>query len=318
MGTYMKIKQLDTTKIAETAKFLENFKDEDGYSICGLWTQEDVDIETAKANGNPTYLPLGYGQIKLSTTSDEELELLTDILVEAIETFDLKLELPTNADDYFSEKQLSKIYDLDLFKSEKLNDELEWAEYTKQKKLALDKKRTELNGGVMYVDSWGTNGFWLIFGNVENSSFLQYEFEANGETHKDLYRDEKGDSYLLIPLMEFGHNGVEKVYSALEYAWNNLGLRTQPYQILAQVYGILPKQIKFGRVTLSNLGYTPKYETDRAITYCDLRGKFVANKYFTSSFEHNDTLTHLVSKSGIIFAIKKSDLAEFVKTTITA
>ena len=264
MGTYLKFIQEDETKVKATDETLATFKDEDGDSIMGLWTQADVDIEQDKLNngghGVPEYMEIGEGQVKLSGTSEENLEVIANALSVIVKEHNTTIsEMPTNALDYFSAEQVELFYSLEKLAEENKIADAEHTSYLNARSAALAKKQEELNGGAMYVKSWGNGGFWLIFGSVDTPKFLKYEFEVDESIHSDIYKDKKGDSYLLIPLMGFGPKGVEKVYDALSYAWDNLGLRTQPNTILAQVYGVIPKDMKFGRVTLNQLGYTPQY-----------------------------------------------------------
>jgi len=315
MGTYMQIIQRDENKIQETATFLEKVEDSEGYSIVGLWTQADIDIENSKINGTPDFLPLGVGQFKLSSTSEENIELFVNVVSEAMDLYGLEVEdLPSNADDYLSDEDIEKLYGLKNYQDFKQSEEEYWQGYSKAKAKALKEEQEKLNGGVMFVDSWGIKGFWLIFGNVEKPSYLKYEFEYDGEKHSDLYRDKEGNSYLLIPLMSMSHDGVEKVYEALAYAWDNLGLRTNILSILAQVYNVFPKQIKFGRTKLSHLDYVPNYDIDRAIIFNEEKEKFEVVAYSLAKWKPMEIKNYFVSASGIVFAIQKKNTGKFVDT----
>jgi len=324
MGTYINFTQTDIMKITDTEKTLSKYKDSEGYTI-SLWSQEDIDIENKKVketgSGCPDFLKLGEGQFKLSSTSDEDIAMFVAVIKEAVINNNLTINnMPGNADDYFTETQIEDIYGLKKFVSMKQKQDEEYIAYRKAREIALKTKQDELNGGVKLVESWGIQNMWLIFGNVDKPKFLQFTWEANGETHSDIYRDTNGLSYLLIPLMDMGPNGVEKVNDALDYAWNNLGLRTQPIEILAEVYSIYPSELRIGRVKLFEANYLRPDEVERGIYFDTKKSKYaykaisITDLYLT----HRETpQVRFISSSGITFAIAKKDLGAFVMQSIT-
>jgi len=320
MGTYINFKQTDETKVTETAAFLEKHHDEEGYSIAGLWTQEDIDIETKKlkdtGSGCPDFLELGEGQFKLSATSDEDINTFIQIISEAVIYFGLTInKMPSNADDYLTDIQIDSIYGLQKFKDFQKKEEDHYAKYDKARKEALSIKQKDLKGGVKLVETWGIQKMWLIFGTAETPQFLHYTWEVDGEEYKDLYRDEKGLSYLLIPLMDMGPNGVTKVNDYLNYAWEHMGLRTQPLEILADVYNIYPKELKIGRVKLFEANYLKNSDIERGIYFDTDKNKFAyKNIALTDLYLNNIKIPqkYFISSSGITFSIASKDIGAFV------
>jgi hypothetical protein len=107
------------------------------------------------------------------------------------------------------------------------------------KKLPVDlRTKRNLQGGLMLCKSWGLQPFWVIFGKVKDDYpvFLK-DRQYEDENYNNIYRDDSGYAYLLLPLLPLDNNQldfVEKVYSN---AWS-MGLRESFNLFIPFVYGL--------------------------------------------------------------------------------
>lgn len=106
-------------------------------------------------------------------------------------------------------------------------------------KLPADQRtKRDLQGGLMLCKSWGLKPFWVIFGKVKNDEpvFLKdriYEDDA----YNNLYRDDSGYAYLMLPLLPLDNKQLEFVEKVYNEAWS-MGLRENFNLFIPFVYGL--------------------------------------------------------------------------------
>lgn len=99
-----------------------------------------------------------------------------------------------------------------------------------------EKTKTNLQSGLLLCKSFSPNPFWVVFGNVEKPTFLKEKIFAD-DIYNNIYRDNKGLAYLMIPLMPLNNKQVEFAYEVFDRAWS-MGLREDPNYFLPMVYGM--------------------------------------------------------------------------------
>lgn len=106
----------------------------------------------------------------------------------------------------------------------------------KPKKLPKDQQtKDDLQSGQFLCKSWGLKPFWIVFGNVDQPTFMKKRIYVD-DLYNDLYKDKQGYAYMLFPLLPFGNDSLEKAYDWFDYAWE-LGLRETANFILPILYG---------------------------------------------------------------------------------
>ena len=99
-----------------------------------------------------------------------------------------------------------------------------------------EQTKPDLQSGLFFCKSWGFEPFWVVFGNVERPCFLK-EKKYKDDLMNNIYRDKKGLTYLMIPLLPLNNRQIEFVQEVYEHAYN-LGLRENYNFIIPLVYGL--------------------------------------------------------------------------------
>jgi hypothetical protein len=106
-------------------------------------------------------------------------------------------------------------------------------------KLPIDQRtKRDLQGGLMLCKSWGLQPFWVVFGKVKDDQpcFMKDRiYEDN--SYNNLYRDDSGYAYLLIPLLPLDNRQLDFVEQVYSNAWN-MGLRESFNLFIPFVYGL--------------------------------------------------------------------------------
>jgi hypothetical protein len=93
-----------------------------------------------------------------------------------------------------------------------------------------------LQSGLFLCKSWSNQPFWVIFGNVDKPKFMKTRIYKE-DIYNNIYRDEKGFAYLMLPLLPINNKQVEFVIEVYKHA-ANLGLRENFYFIIPLVYNL--------------------------------------------------------------------------------
>jgi len=105
------------------------------------------------------------------------------------------------------------------------------------KKLPVDEQRiNSLQGGLFLCKSFSPDPFWIIFGKVDNPSFLKDKIYEN-DMYNYLYRDKKGYGYLMIPTLPINDKQMEFLSKVYDYAFKH-GLRENFNFIIPLLYGL--------------------------------------------------------------------------------
>jgi len=125
----------------------------------------------------------------------------------------------------------------------------------------------DLQGGNMLCKSFSIEPFWVVFGKVDEPKFMTVRIYED-EIMNNIYRDKKGLSYLLIPLMtldgkKFGSLTRDEFFTR---AWN-MGLREHPNMFFPLVYKFQLKETskKFFQEVANEFSahYTPEELLER-------------------------------------------------------
>lgn len=103
-------------------------------------------------------------------------------------------------------------------------------------KLPKDQQtKDDLQSGQYLCKSWGLEPFWIVFGNVDMPIFMKKKIYVD-DLYNNLYKDKKGYSYMLFPLLPFDNDSLTKAYGWFDRAWD-MGLRETANFILPILYG---------------------------------------------------------------------------------
>jgi hypothetical protein len=86
-----------------------------------------------------------------------------------------------------------------------------------------ERTKHDLLGGLMLCKSWGLQPFWVVFGNVDEPMFMKDRIFED-DINNNLYKDKKGYTYLLLPLLPINNEQLKFVEKVYDNAWN-MGLR---------------------------------------------------------------------------------------------
>lgn len=179
-------------------------------------------------NLGKTFCP-EFGSLKFDIaydrTEQDQIDLITEYLITNISlikkgegSFDSFVNM-TKLDDDLKESLLS------LYKENKL------------KKLPVkDRYIPDLQSGIMLAKSYSPNPFWLVYGNVDEPNFLKTRIYVD-DVNNNIYRDEKGYGYLLMPTMPLDAN-LKWFINIYSIAFD-MGLREEANYVLSNLYGVL-------------------------------------------------------------------------------
>ena len=90
----------------------------------------------------------------------------------------------------------------------------------------------------MLCKSWGLQPFWVIFGKVKDDQpiFLKDRIYED-DLYNNLYRDDSGYAYLMLPLLPLNDRQLEFVEKVYKEAWS-MGLRENFNLFIPFVYGL--------------------------------------------------------------------------------
>ncbi len=257
MGTYIKFR-VDEARRKKAGAWLRKVS----ANKLGLWDERDQKIERAKPHGQPDYLPLGVGQHKLSggCESDEEAsELITTLILAKIKYGLECFDVPSNVGDYISDIHLPQLIDLPHWKAVWEAEEAEEVLWAVARKKAQRGARKAHPGGVgVLVKTWSDSLAHLVCVDIAPSEFamprwwgVSYDQKGRwamslsprpGERF-ELHHDDKHRGFLAIPMMALvargAPGGYDDVWAYLARA-QDIGLRTDPDEIMEKVYHIAP------------------------------------------------------------------------------
>lgn len=94
----------------------------------------------------------------------------------------------------------------------------------------------DLQGGLFLCKSWSIKPFWVIFGNVDSPVFMKDRIYED-DLYNNLYKDNKGYAYLLVPLMPLNDKQLDFVMKVYNEMWD-MGLREDFNFIIPVIYGL--------------------------------------------------------------------------------
>ena len=121
--------------------------------------------------------------------------------------------------------------------SQKKKDELIKLDTTEELEKLPTEERTndDLQSGIWLCKSWSVKPFWVIYGNVDRPKFMKKKVYVD-DLYNDIYRNKKGEAFLLMPLMPMGTMG-DWLIDVMKNACD-MGLREHPNLILPILYGV--------------------------------------------------------------------------------
>ncbi len=207
-----------------------------------MWNEKDVKIEKAKGDrGNPDYKPLGAGQFKLSGDDhpDEMMLAICQHLSKAVLHYKLKLDVPTNADDYLKPDALRLLITPAQLRSKRLREKMQNARYDKAKRAAYTIARRKFTvPGVRFM-GWNSVWFHVGFTSGSRPHWMCYTFKTGNQKHSELFRDKDGRGVLLFPSMGFVQNTRAWVSSVINDA-RCIGLSAPGDIARIALYGLYP------------------------------------------------------------------------------
>lgn len=99
-----------------------------------------------------------------------------------------------------------------------------------------EQRKPNIQSGLFLCKSFSIEPFWLLFGKVESPTFLKVKTYVDDINNK-IYRDKKGLSYLMIPLLPMSDNINPFLLDVYEKAYD-MGLRESFGFIMSLIYGI--------------------------------------------------------------------------------
>jgi hypothetical protein len=233
-------------------------------------------------HGCPDIYPLGYGSIKLSgavgysedpeehsegSWSPQEIAALVDALVWARDEHGLELNVPTNVGDYLDQEVIDRLIPRKEMAAKRRKETVDHKTWTRAREKAMAAAREKYgDSGVFPIKDWGPAGgpqHWAMFGSLQEETdeetglkfqrpvWLEVRYDRKGrlcdknseETRSELYRTRDGGGVMLLPLCELGGSGLEKINLSLKYAWEHLGLRTDPLVLFIGMYRQEPSSV---------------------------------------------------------------------------
>lgn len=104
-----------------------------------------------------------------------------------------------------------------------------------------ERTNKDLHAGQWLCKSWGNKPFWIVYGNVDHPTFMKNKIYVD-DLYNDLYRNKKGEAFLLMPLMPLGSPDTWFI-DQIDHAMN-IGLKEHPNVILSVVYGVCTMNYK--------------------------------------------------------------------------
>lgn len=221
----------------------------------------------------PTWFEIGAMtfDIAYSRTSQEEAKEYAELIV----LIKNDIQYITNGLDFIEKYNLNS-------KEQKVIKSLNKLPKEPKKLPKCDRITHDLQGGNYLCDSFSPEPFWVIFGNVDKPVFLKNKIYED-DIMNDIYRDKKGLAYLLMPLMELGQEGLNKLMDAFNHAWD-IGLREDPNYLLPLIYGL----------DITNIN-------DVAEGYLDFYGKDKLKQKFMDAFIHTNNYFPYGNNNGFVW-----------------
>ena len=172
----------------------------------------------------PTWTEIGLFETDLyfGRTSEEEMQKIAEFIIENAD----KIEYITEVETLIERGKIHNRCHMLLKKLEK--------KYEKPKMLPKEKRVINNHqSGLLLCKTWGTNKdlVWLIFGKVDRPKYLKNKIYEN-DIYNDIYKDKRGNSYMLIPLNDMSKDFGIKTFNQM---WD-MGIRENPNYILSLIY----------------------------------------------------------------------------------
>lgn len=101
-----------------------------------------------------------------------------------------------------------------------------------------ERTKRDLQGGLMLCKSWSSEPFWVVFGKtINNYPIFMKDKQYEDENYNNLYRDDNGYAYLLIPLLPINNVQLEFVEKVYNDCWS-MGLRESYNLFIPFIYGL--------------------------------------------------------------------------------